>query len=118
MDKTIKTVLAIVGVIALICGVLLLLKKKFGGCCKKCGKDPCECDKPETVEDFVEEAAEAVEKKTEEVKEVVEEAGEKAEDFVEEKVEDVKEAISEAKEKAEAIVEEFKDYADVELPND
>ena len=117
MDKTIKTVLAIVGAIAVICGVLLLLKKKFG-CCKKCGKSPCKCEKPETVEDFVEEAAEAVEKKTEEVKEVVEEAKEKAEDFAEEKVEDVKEAIAEAKEKAEAIVEEFKDYADVELPND
>ena len=86
MDKTIKTVLAIVGAIAVICGVLLLLKKKFGCCCKKCGKSPCECDKPETVEDFVEEASEAVEKKAEEVKEAVEEAKEKAEDFVEEKV--------------------------------
>ena len=111
MDKTVKTVLAIVGAIAVICGVLLLLKKKFGWCCKKCGKNPCECEKPETVEDFVEEAAGAIEEKTE----VVEEAKEKAEDFIEEKVEDVKDAVDEAKEKAEAIVEEFKDYADVEL---
>ena len=93
MDKTVKTVLAIVGAIAVICGVLLLLKKKFGWCCKKCGKNPCECEKPETVEDFVEEAAGAIEEKTE----VVEEA------------------VEEAKETAEAIVEEFKDYADVEL---
>ena len=100
MDKTIKTVLAIVGAIALICGILLILKKKFGCCCKKCGKDPCECDKPETVEDFVEEAAEAVEGKVEEVKEAVEEK------------------VEEAKEKAEAIAEEFKDYADVELPKE
>lgn len=106
MDKTIKTVLAIVGALALICGVLLLLKKKFGRC-KKCGKNPCACDKPETVEDFVEEATEAAKEKAEEVKETVEEVKE----AVEEKVE-------EAKKTAEAIVEEFKDYADVELPND
>ena len=117
MDKTVKTILAVVGAIAVICGILLLLKKKFG-CCKKCGKDPCECDKPETVEDFVEEASEAVEKKAEEVKDTVEEVKEKAEDFVEEKLEAAKDAVAEAKEKAEAIVEEFKDYADVELPND
>ena len=99
MDKTIKTILAVIGAVATLCAILLILKKKFGCCCK-CGKKECECDKPETVEDFVEEAAEAVQEKTEEVKEAVEEA------------------VEDAKEKAEAIVEEFKDYADVELPNE
>ena len=94
MDKTIKTVLAVVGAIATLCAVLLLLKKKFG-CCKCC-KDECKCDKPDSVEDFVEEATEAVCEKAEEVKEAVEEV------------------VDEAKEKAEAIAEEFKDYADVE----
>lgn len=102
MTKTIKTVLAIIGALTAVCGVLLLLKKLglLKCCCKKCGKEECECEKPETVEDFVEEATEAVEDKVEEVK-----------DAVEEKVE-------EAKEKAEAIAEEFKDYADVELPKE
>ena len=103
MTKTIKTVLAIIGAITAICGVLLLLKKLgcLKKCCCKCGKDPCECDdKPETVEDFVEEATEAVEEKAEELKEAVEEK------------------LEEAKEKAEAIAEEFKDYADVELPKE
>ncbi|MBR3077599.1 MAG: hypothetical protein IKQ54_05155 [Oscillospiraceae bacterium] len=102
MTKTIKTVLAVIGALTAICGVLLLLKKLglIKVCCKKCGKEKCECDKPETVEDFVEEAAEAVEDKVKEVKEAVEEK------------------VEEAKEKAEAIAEEFKDYADVELPKE
>ena len=99
MTKTIKTVLAVIGALTAICGVLLLLKKLglIKVCCKKCGKEKCECDKPETVEDFVEEA---VEDKVKEVKEAVEEK------------------VEEAKEKAEAIAEEFKDYADVELPKE
>ena len=72
MTKTIKTVLAVIGALTAICGVLLLLKKLglIKVCCKKCGKEKCECDKPETVEDFVEEA---VEDKVKEVKEAVEE---------------------------------------------
>ena len=99
MTNTIKTVLAIIGAVATLCTILLILKKKFG-CCKKCGKKECECDKPETVEDFVEEATEAVEDKAEQLEETVEAHAEQAE------------------EKAEAIAEEFKDYADVELPNE
>jgi hydrogenase maturation factor HypE len=106
MDKTIKTILAVIGAAATLCAILLVLKKKFGDC-DKCGKKDCECDEPETVEDFLEEAAEAVKDKAEEAK-----------DKAEEVKEAVEEAVEDAKEKAEAIVEEFKDYADVELPNE
>ena len=91
--QTIKTILAVIGAVAAICAVLMLLKKKFG--CKCCCQDDgdCCCNKPDTVEDFVEEATETLEEKAEEVKEA-------------------------AEEKAEAIAEEFKDYADVELPKE
>ena len=100
MDKTIKTVLAIVGALTAICAVLLILKKKFGCkcCCKK--DEGCKCDKPDTVEEFVEEAVEEAKEKVEEVKDAV------------------ADAVDSAAEKAEAIAEEFKDYADVELPNE
>ena len=102
MTKTIKTVLAVIGALTAVCGVLLLLKKLgcFKKCCKNCGKEDCECETPETVEDFVEEATEAVEEKAEDLADAVQET------------------VEEAKEKAEAIAEEFKDYADVELPNE
>ncbi len=110
MTKTVKIVLAVVGALVVICGVLLLLKKKFGGNCKICGKKSCKCGDTDTVEDFVEEAAAALEEKAEDAKDTLAETKEKAQDFVEEK-------LDAAKEKAEAIVEEFKDYADVDLSN-
>lgn len=96
MDKTIKTVLAIVGALTALCAALLIVKKLFG--CKRCCKKDkgCCCDKPDSVEAFAEEAQD----KVEEIKDAVADAADSAE------------------EKAEAIAEEFKDYADVELPNE
>lgn len=100
MNKTITTVLAIIGALAAICAALMLIKKKFGCKCCCMDEDECSCGKPETVEDFVENATETVADKVEEARN------------------DVEDKVEEAKEKAEAIVEEFKDYADVELPNE
>lgn len=106
MSKTIKTVLAILGALTAICAVLLILKKKFGCkkcCCKKDGDCGCE---PETVEDFVEEATDAAQ----ETAEAVQEKAEELKDAAQEKVEEAKDTA--------AIAEEFKDYADVELPEE
>lgn len=102
MNKTFKTVLAIIGAVTALCAILLIIKKKLGCkcCCSNDANCGCGCDKPDTVEDFVEAATETAEKKVEEVKETAEEAQKAAE------------------EKAEAIAEEFKDYADVELPKE
>ncbi len=105
MKSSVIKLLAIIGAITALCTVLFLLRKKIAalfkkGCCK-------EGEEPETIEDFVEEAAG-------DVKEAVDNAAEKVEDVVEE----AKETAEQAKEKAEAIAEEFKDYADVELPKE
>ena len=97
MDKLLKNILAIVGCQAALAAIALVVKKFLckGKQCKCCG---------DTVEDFVEEAAEKAE-----------DAAEAVEEKAEEVVEEAKDA---AEEKAEAIAEEFKDYADVELPKE
>lgn len=97
MDKMYKTLFAIIGVVAALAAIALVVKKFLckGKQCKCCG---------DTVEDFVEEAAEKAG-----------DAAEAVEEKAEEVVEDAKDA---AEEKAEAIAEEFKDYADVELPKE
>ena len=107
MKNSVVKLFAIIGAIAAACAVLFLLRKKIAALFKKNCKCCKEGDEPETVEDFIEEAAE-------DVKEAVDAAAEKAEEVVEE----AKETAEEAKEKAEAIAEEFKDYADVEQPKE
>ena len=96
MKTKLMKIFAVIGALAACTAVVALLIKKFGCKCKKC--ECCENDDPETVEDFVEEAAEKAEN---------------AAEAVEEKTEEVLEA---AEDKTEQIAEEFKDYADVELP--
>ena len=82
MKKSVIKLLAIIGAITAVCTVLFLLRKKIAAMFKKNCKCCKDGEEPETVEDFVEEAAEAAEQK--------------AEDFIEtakDKAEDVKEAV-------------------------
>ncbi len=100
--KKITTILAIIGAIATAAAliyvfrdkIMKLLQEKCPGLLDKCKK---------------------AEEDLSELEGTVEEAIEKAEEKVEEFVEDAEAA---AKEKAAAIAEEFKDYADVEQPEE
>lgn len=99
--KTLTKVLAVIGAIAAIAALIYIFRDKIAALLEKC---PClkgKCEKAACDIDELEGS--------------VEEAIEKAEETVEDFVED---AAAAAKEKAEAIAEEFKDYADVEKPEE